>query len=230
MPKSMNNRTRIPVFPLGVVLFPESRIPLHIFEDRYKRLIDESLKDHSAFGINYVEEDKLHAVGCSARVVEVLERHPDGEIDIVTEGERRYEVLEFEQSGPDQISFATVRWLDDEPEERDVKLAGETINLFNELTEIAYKGTIDPLDEAMWNAEDRFPSFKIAQKSGLEAPQRQALLSVTSENERLSMLHKFLAQLIPKVKEFETVQSLIRNDGYIVTWNKKPGSNDNPTP
>lgn len=223
----MADRARIPVFPLGVVLFPESRIPLHIFEDRYKKLINDAVKEHTSFGINYVEEDKLHAVGCSARVVEVLERHPDGEIDIVTEGERRYEVLEFEQGGPNQLSYATVRWLDDEPEERDIELAGETIHLFNELAEIAYKGTIDPLDESLWNAEDRFPSFKIAQKSGLEAPQRQALLSITSENERLSMLHKFLAQLIPKVKEFETTQTLIRNDGYIADWNKKPGSGDN---
>jgi ATP-dependent Lon protease len=226
----MSNRVRIPVFPLGVVLFPQSRIPLHIFEDRYKRLIDEAVKDKSAFGINYVEEDRLHAVGCSARVIEVTERHPDGELDIVTEGERRYEVLEFEQNGPDQISFATVRWLDDEPEVRDTELTGETIELFNELAEIAYKGVVDPLDEAIWNAEDRFPSFKIAQKSGLEAPQRQALLSVTSENERLTMLNKFLTQLLPKVKEFETFQTLIRNDGYIVTWNKKSGPNDNDLP
>jgi ATP-dependent Lon protease len=222
----MANSVRIPVFPLGVVLFPESRIPLHIFEQRYKKLVDEAVHEHSAFGINYVEEDRLHAVGCSARVVEVVERFPDGEIDIITEGERRYEVLELEQNGPDQISFATVRWLDDEPEVRDSKLAEETIHLFNELAEIAYKGTIDPLDESIWNAEDKFPSFKIAQKSGLEPPQRQALLSVTSENERLTMLHKFLTQLLPKVKELETIQDLVRNDGYLVTWNKKGGSTD----
>jgi Lon protease-like protein len=218
-----NTRTRIPVFPLGVVLFPESRIPLHIFEDRYKKLINEAIEGKSSFGINYVEGDRLHAVGCSARVIEVTERHPDGEIDIVTEGESRYEVLEFEQNGPGEISFATVRWLDDEPEERDKELAGKTIHLFNELAELAYKGVIDPLDEKLWNAEDRFPSFKIAQKSGLEAPQRQALLSITSENERLEMLHKFLAQLLPKIQELETMHTLIRNDGYIVTWNKKPG-------
>ncbi len=219
----MSNRTRLPVFPLGVVLFPESRIPLHIFEDRYKRLVDEAIANESSFGINFVEGDRLHAVGCSAKVVEVVERHPDGEIDIVTEGVERYEVLEFEQNGPGELSFATVRWLNDEPEVRDNDLAGKTIHLFNELAEIAYKGVIDPLDEAIWNAEDRFPSFKIAQKSGLEAPQRQALLSITSENERLALLHKFLAQLLPKVQELETIHTLIRNDGYIVTWNKKPG-------
>ncbi len=127
-----NSRTRIPVFPLGVVLFPESRIPLHIFEDRYKKLINDAINDKSSFGINYVEGDRLHAVGCSARVVEVLERHPDGEIDVVTEGESRYEVLEFEQNGPGEISFATVRWLDDEPEERDMELpAKPSIFLMN---------------------------------------------------------------------------------------------------
>src|ERR1043165_2640074 len=129
--------TRIPVFPLGIVLFPESQAPLHIFEDRYKKLIDEAINSRSTFGINYVEEDRLHAVGCSARVVKVLERHADGELDIVTEGERRYEVLDLEQNGPDQLSFATIRWLDDEPEERDSDLASETIQLFNELRELA---------------------------------------------------------------------------------------------
>jgi ATP-dependent Lon protease len=224
----MAEQARIPLFPLGVVLFPSSRIPLHIFEDRYKKLIEESLKSNSIFGINYVEEDRLHSVGCAAHVVEVTERHEDGEIDIVTEGERRYEVVELEQNGPDQLSYAVVRWLDDVNEERDQELTDETIELFNELARVAYKGSIDPLDETVWSDPSKLPSFKIAQKSGLEAPQRQALLSITSENERLTMLHNFLAQLLPKVKEIETINDLIRNDGYIVTWNK--GQKDSDTP
>jgi Lon protease-like protein len=217
----VSDSTRIPVFPLGVVLFPESKIPLHIFEDRYKKLVAECVKNHSEFGINFVEDDRLHAVGCSATVVEVVEKYPDGEFDIVTEGKRRYEVLSLEQNGPDQLSFAVVRWLDDVPEERDSELAHETIDMFNQLAEVAYKGSVPPLDEEMWNAEDKYPSFKIAQKSGLEAPQRQALLSVTSENERMGILNKFLTELLPKVKHLETIQELIKNDGYIADWNKK---------
>ena len=222
------NQTRIPLFPLGIVLFPHSRVPLHIFEDRYKKLVEECVRSKGLFGINYVEEDRLHSVGCAAHVVEVTERHPDGELDIVTEGERRYEVVELEQNGPDQVSYATVRWLDDVNEERNQELMDETIDLFNELTRVAYKGSIDPLDETVWSNPERLPSFKIAQKSGLEAPQRQALLSITSENERLTMLHSFLAQLLPKVKEIETINDLIRNDGYIVTWNK--GGKDSAEP
>lgn len=216
----MAESARIALFPLGIVLFPQSRVPLHIFEERYRTLIDETFKADSYFGINYIEEDRLHSIGCTAKVVEVTEKQPDGKLDIVTEGQRRYEVLELEQNGPDELSYATVRWLDDIDEKRDEELAEKTIGLFNELTELAYKGSIDPIDEDIWKVEGRYPSFMIAQKSGLDAPQRQALLTIVSENERLGMLNKFLTNLLPKVKEIETINDLIRNDGYIVTWNR----------
>ena len=213
---------RIPVFPLEVVLFPGSQIPLHIFEERYRTLINESIESSTPFGINFVEEDRLHAVGCMAHVVQVIERYPDGRLDIVTEGRKRYEVVEFEQNAPDQLSFATVRYFEDEPEERDLTLGRETIGLFNELAELAYEGSIDPLDIDVWNTTERQPSFMVAQKSGLEPAQRQALLPMVSENGRMRILNRVLKQLLPKIKEAETIQGLIRNDGYLVTWNKLP--------
>jgi Lon protease-like protein len=212
---------RIPLFPLSVVLFPTSRVPLHIFEERYKKLCETSLKNHSTFGINYVEEDKLHSIGCTAQIADIIKRYPDGKLDIITEGVRRYEIVKFEQGAADEVAYATIRWIEDIAEERDMQLTDDAISLFNELCEVAYKGTIEPLDPLLWRSADKLPSFIIAQKSGLEADQRQALLAITSENERLSILKNFLAQLLPKVKEIETVNDLIRNDGYIVTWNKK---------
>ncbi|MDP4219005.1 MAG: LON peptidase substrate-binding domain-containing protein [Bacteroidota bacterium] len=217
----MAGTTRIPLFPLGVVLFPTSQVPLHIFEERYKKLCEDSLRHHTAFGINYVEEDKLHSIGCTAQIADVIKRYPDGKLDVITEGIRRYEIVKFEQGGDKELSYATVRWIEDVTEERDKALADEAIALFNELCELAYKGTIDTLDPTIWRAADKLPSFAIAQKSGLEADQRQALLSITSENERLSILRNFLSQLLPRVREIETINDLIRNDGYIVTWNKK---------
>ena len=217
----MAKTERIPLFPLGVVLFPTSRVPLHIFEDRYKKLCEESLRNHSTFGINYVEEDKLHSIGCTAQIADIIKRYPDGKLDIITEGVRRYEIVKYEQGSDTDLAFATIRWIEDVDEERDIELAEETINLFNELCDVAYKGTIDALDSQIWRSADKLPSFAIAQKSGLEAEQRQALLAITSENERLSILKNFLTQLLPKVLEIEAVNDLIRNDGYIVTWNKK---------
>lgn len=225
----MSNAFRIPLFPLGVVLFPDSQIPLHIFEQRYKDMVQECLLSDTMFGINFMEDSKVHSVGCTARIIEVLEKHPDGEMDIITEGERRYEVVEVEQpASADDLSYAMVEWLDDVDEARDTELASDTIRLFNELAEIAYSGSVDPIDPLIDITDEVSPSFMIAQKSGLEAPQRQALLTVTSENERLQMLNRFLAQVLPKVKELETIQQLIKNDGYIVTWNKNKGGESTP--
>ena len=212
---------RIPLFPLAIVLLPQSQVPLHIFEERYKRMVDECLENGTTFGINFIEDSKLHSIGCTARVAEVVKRYDDGQLDIITEGITRYQIVSVDNSDPNDLLYAQVKWITDRDEPRDTELAGEAITLFNELCEVAYNGTIDSLDISEWVQDDRLPSFAIAQKSGLEADQRQALLGITSENERLSILRNFLSQLLPKVKELEKINDLIRNDGYIPHWNRK---------
>jgi Lon protease-like protein len=218
----VSSTERIPLFPLSVVLFPQSQVPLHIFEERYKKLISECIENGTTFGINFIEDSKLHSIGCTARVAEVTKRYPDGKLDIVTEGVRRYQIVDVDDPGTNEgLLYANITYVEDKPETRDVSLANETIRLFNELCEIAYRGTIDTLDSAIWSSVEKLPSFIIAQKSGLEADQRQALLGITSENERLSIINNFLTQLLPRVRELEKINDLVRNDGYIVTWNRK---------
>jgi ATP-dependent Lon protease len=217
----MDTLERIPLFPLGVILFPGARVPLHIFEERYKRLCATTLEKKSTFGINFTEDDNMHSVGCTARIAEVTKRYPDGKLDIVTEGVRRFEVVTLDQNEPSEIPYAKIRWIDDVPEVRDEAIAAKAIGLFNELCEVAYKGSVEPLDPVVYAMPDKEPSFAIAQKSGLLPDQRQTLLLVTSENERLEMLVAHLESLLPKVKEVETINDLIRNDGYIPTWNKR---------
>ncbi|RPI66236.1 MAG: hypothetical protein EHM43_11705, partial [Ignavibacteriae bacterium] len=82
------------LFPLNLVLFPNTRIPLHIFEPRYRTLITESLERGSEFGINLVERGHLHPVGCTARVVQITQQFPDGRMDVLVEGIRRYRLLD----------------------------------------------------------------------------------------------------------------------------------------
>jgi Lon protease-like protein len=218
----VSSTERIPLFPLSVVLFPQSQVPLHIFEERYKKLISECIENGTTFGINFIEDSKLNSIGCTARVAEVTKRYPDGKLDIVTEGVRRYQIVDVDDPGTNEgLLYANITYVEDKPETRDVSLANETIRLFNELCEIAYRGTIDTLDSAIWSSVEKLPSFIIAQKSGLEADQRQALLGITSENERLSIINNFLTQLLPRVRELEKINDLVRNDGYIVTWNRK---------
>jgi ATP-dependent Lon protease len=211
----------IPLFPLGVILFPESQVPLHIFEERYKRLCAEAIAKNGVFGINFVEDSSMHSVGCAARISEVTKKYKDGELDIVTEGVRRYEIVKLEQSDPNDLSYATIKWIDDVPEIRDVELTEATITLFNDLCEVAYKGSVDPLDVMLWSAQDKQPSFAIAQKAGLSPEQRQSMLTIRSENERLTILKEHLQALLPRIEEAEKIQKLISNDGYLANWNKK---------
>jgi len=89
----------LPLFPLEVVLLPEAPLPLHVFEDRYKRMIGECLEaqsrgsDREEFGVVLAREGEMQKVGCSARILEVTRRYDDGRLDILTAGIRRFEVL-----------------------------------------------------------------------------------------------------------------------------------------
>jgi Lon protease-like protein len=103
----------IPLFPLDVVLFPGTPLPLHIFEPRYKEMIGECLAQGLTFGvIRIVERQGLADVGCTAEIVTVVKEYPDGQLDIVTEGRRRFELVRVDQ----ERSFlrAEVLMLEDE--------------------------------------------------------------------------------------------------------------------
>src|SRR5438477_1876236 len=83
----------LPLFPLQVVLLPGSQLPLHIFEDRYKEMIGEVLRDKLEFGVVLASEKGIVNTGCSATVDRVLKEYPDGRLDILTRGRRRFEIL-----------------------------------------------------------------------------------------------------------------------------------------
>ena len=81
---------RIPLFPLGLVLLPGMPLPLHIFEERYKRMIADCLSEGTVFGIVWFDGRTLRSVGCTARIIRVLHRYEDGRLDILVLGERRF--------------------------------------------------------------------------------------------------------------------------------------------
>ncbi|HZV12924.1 MAG TPA: LON peptidase substrate-binding domain-containing protein [Candidatus Kapabacteria bacterium] len=203
---------KLGLFPLNVVLFPTALIPLHIFEDRYKKLINECLTNRSEFGISFLDNGKISDVGCGAKVTQLVKRHEDGKMDVIIEGTRRFRIDEF-SDGIAPYLVGRVNWLLDEDDVINQRLLTQTIDLYNELVEKVYRngevGTIDPVD---------YPdgaSFKIAQKAGMDLRQRQQLLEINSEDKRLQTLKEYLEELLPKVREAERVQDIIRNDGYL---------------
>src|ERR1035438_4122593 len=83
----------IPLFPLQVVVFPRTHLPLHVFEERYKEMIGNAIRDHSEFGVVLAKEEGIVNAGCTVTVEKVLETYPDGRMDILTRGLRRLEIV-----------------------------------------------------------------------------------------------------------------------------------------
>ena len=203
---------RIGIFPLQIVLFPGSSYPLHIYENRYRALIRESLDSNTEFGINLVEESKLFDVGCMARVSSVLQEYEDGRMDIIVTGTERFRGASYRQDEKPYMTAEAEIITDTDPVPES-ELLEETIALYNQLVESVYGGAEEELDPTHWTGGGA--SFRIAQKSGLDLVVRQNLLEMRSETARLTFLHSYLRDLVPKVKAMERIQLLIRNDGYI---------------
>src|SRR5712675_1107995 len=125
----------IPLFPLDVVLFPGTPLPLHIFEPRYKEMIGECLAQHQTFGVVRALEQGLAEVGCTAEILTVVKEYSDGRLDLVTEGRTRFKLLGVNQ----ERSFlqAEVLLIDDEPGTSSQEEHSRAIQLHAELLAMA---------------------------------------------------------------------------------------------
>lgn len=201
----------LPLFPLNVVLFPQSQLPLHIFEDRYKTLVSECIAHDVHFGINFVHEQQIRSIGCTASVKEVTKRYPDGRIDIVVEGRRRYTLHNLVEA-PHPYQSGRVSWYNDIPEDVNDDLRLKAVHLHNEFVKTVFHGTVDHVDS---NDIRKSRAFHLVQKSGLDLVQRQVFLSMNSENTRLGFLINHLESMLPLLVSKKKTEELAKNDGYI---------------
>jgi Lon protease-like protein len=202
----------LPLFPLQVVLLPNSILPLHIFEERYKKLISECLVEGKEFGINLAKDNEVAKVGCTAVITNLVKRYEDGRMDILVQGHMRY-LLGSVVSSATLYSVGHVTFLAATEEDVDGRLAAETVRLHNQLVEIVYGNRRFALEV---DESNPMLSFMIAQKAGMELTQRQALLESNSENERLSVLRQYFIEVIPKLERLGEVERVIKSDGYII--------------
>ena len=201
----------LPLFPLQVVLLPGSTLPLHIFEDRYKEMIGEVLRDKLEFGVVLASEKGLVNTGCSATVDRVLREYPDGRLDILTRGRRRFEVLLLN----DERAFlrGAVEFFDDDEANDEVEPAGQdllrnVIAGYNELQSLSSKDLLDPS-----GASDPRLSFRLAQ----EVPDlsfRQTLLAMRSEAERIRRIADFLPGFLARHRKAQHTKNVAGHNGH----------------
>jgi Lon protease-like protein len=174
----------IGLFPLGIVLLPTERVPLHIFEPRYRELIGECLEDDGAFGLLYADEDGVREVGTFARVSKVLERFDDGRLNVIVEGGERFRVEKLTRGR--SFMTAVVEPLDDESSPVEEETAARAAGAFRALAALAGADT-EPPDESSPQL-----SYELAAQVELAAEAKQDLLESRSEQERLELVAELL--------------------------------------
>jgi len=201
----------IGLFPLNLVVFPHTRIPLHIFEPRYKALMHECLERGLNFGINLIEDGHMHPVGCSVRIVDVTQRYPDGRIDVIVEGVERFRLLEL-KNNEHPFAVGEVEILHDGELPVDPALLRSCLETYNTIVALVYGQSGPTIAHGELGPR---PSFEMAPKSGLSLEQKQELLEAPSEQARLELLHGHLQELLPMIKRAEAVQRVVQSDGYM---------------
>jgi Lon protease-like protein len=197
----------LPLFPLPLVVFPRTRLPLHIFEERYKDMVGSALRDGSEFGIVLAKEEGIVNTGCTVRVEKVLHRYPDGGLDILTMGQRRFEIHRLNQER-DYLQ-GEVTYFDDEDlatvpaELRD--LAVTNYRALNELATARSHGEPDFADPQL--------SFQIAQAVP-DLDFLSALLRQRSEVARLKELNHYLGAYVPRQRSVERMKDLAPKNGF----------------
>src|SRR6266705_2650308 len=125
----------LPLFPLDVVLLPCVPLPLHIFEPRYREMISECLAQDKPFGVVRVKEEGVAEIGCTAEIITVAKKYPDGRMDIVTQGRERFEVMQVSQERP--FLQAEVLYLHDEPVKASAEEIAQAVKLQGEIMRLA---------------------------------------------------------------------------------------------
>ena len=172
--------TEIGLFPLPLVLLPTERVPLHIFEERYRELIGECLDSGDEFGLVYADDDGVRDVGTRARVAEVLARLADGRMDVLVEGGDRFRLLELTTGR----SFHTgvVAPVEDEGDSAGSDAVERALRLFDRLRELTGSEVDVP------EADVAQLSYVLAARVEFSPSDKLELLSDVSERSRLDRL------------------------------------------
>ncbi|WP_352431092.1 LON peptidase substrate-binding domain-containing protein [Pyrinomonas sp.] len=213
---------QLPLFPLPIVLFPGAPLPLHIFEARYRKMLQDVRASNNIFGISYMEADSGQSrppvghVGCVAEVVEVHPL-PDGRSNILTVGLIRYWIEEYIESNQPYL-IARVRFFEDEEEDAEAlqRSAHEVTELFLRIARavrILNDESARELTELPETDPERL-SFLIASAIDLEGSAKQELLELRSTLERLERLRDMLAQAVRNYEERARIHSVAKRNGH----------------
>jgi Lon protease-like protein len=196
-----------PLFPLGLVALPSETVPLHIFEDRYKAMMEHCLAGSAEFGIVWMADDELHDTGCACEIEQVLERMEDGRMNLVSRGTRPFRIVERQSHLP--YPAGLVEFLDDEPEEIDAEVLATARGIYGDLVKRATDRELsaDELDE--------LDAFGMAATVDFGLDAKQGLLDLRSENARLALVTRLFRAAARRLDFVDRAQARARSNGKV---------------
>lgn len=198
----------IPIFPLQIVLYPGEDLNLHIFEPRYKQLINDCSSGKSGFGMPTVLNGKLAMVGTEAMIKDIINIYPDGKIDLTVTGTRRFSIERHVSTYDSKLyDGAHVTWLEDDMT-GNITTQSKMMKLVREIydaLQLSKPGLTD---------RDDLMAYEVAHYVGMSLEQEYILLTLSSENERQEYLIKFLRKVVPTMHSIERLKERISMNGH----------------
>jgi len=196
-----------PLFPLGIVALPSESVPLHVFEERYRTMIEQCLESKDEFGIVWLSEEELKPIGCACEIERVLERMDDGRLTVLVRGTRVFRLLERQDDLP--YPAGVVEFLDERDEPLDAEAADAAHTLYAELVEQATDRTLEEGELGAMSAYDMAATIDF----GTDA--KQELLELRSENARLRLLTLLFRAAIKQLELVERAQVRAQSNGKV---------------
>lgn len=198
----------IPIFPLGIVVFPGEHLNLHIYEPRYRQLVNECFQENRLFGIPSVIEKKLQDFGTLVKIREITQVYENGEMDIKTEGDKVFRILEVIKEVPDKLySGAIVNY----PPNQDHGSAEVMRRVLNSIREL-YK--LLKVSKDFKKNDEELTTYDIAHEVGMSLEQEYEFLLLMHERQRQEYLKRHLTKVIPLVAEMEQLKKKVKLNGH----------------
>jgi len=198
----------IPIFPLGIVVYPGENLNLHIFEPRYKQLINECHSQKKQFGIPTVIENRLLDYGSLAEIMEMTKVHENGEMDIKTRGSRVFRILEVIKEVPDKLYSGAIVNYPGTNEEGNRELMKKVMNSIRELHRLL------KVDQDFKKKDEEVKAFDVAHHVGLSLQEEYEMLHLLQERQRQEYLKRHLTKVIPLAAEMEKLKEKIKWNGH----------------
>jgi Lon protease-like protein len=188
---------------------PGTPLPLHIFEERYKQMVNECLDSETEFGMVLADEGGTRRVGCTAKIVELLQRYDDGRMLILVEGSRRFRLKNIFTGKPYYVG--EVEYLEDGPQEDVSALAEDCVALLERVIEAATEGSVGIEIEP----PHRNLSFAIAGRIDFDLDTRQQILELSTEKGRLEKVKELLAEAADKLERDRQARQMAKKNGRL---------------